>query len=194
MEHRVRVDRSPETLGALELSGIARGYLVADRMVKTAAVTVHEARPYCPGKFLIVVSGDVASVEAALEAGSAAAERAFWGKIFIPNLMPEVIRAINREVTVEVAESIGVLESFSAVAIIEAADAGVKSAAVAIESISLLQGIGGKAFLVFSGELPDVETAVEAGRARIPEDMFVDAQVIAQFSTDVASFLPGRIV
>lgn len=192
MGNRLSMATTPETLGALELSGIARGYTVADRMIKTAPVTLHDARPYCPGKFLIVVSGDVASVEEALAAGETAAGETFWGRLFIPNLAPEVIAAINRDVAAEPGETIGILESFSAVATVEAADAGVKAASVTAESISLLEGIGGKAFLLFSGELTDVEAAIAAGRERIPREMFVDAQIVPQFSREMVPFLPGR--
>lgn len=192
MEARKIFADTPETLGALELSGIARGYRVVDRMIKTAPIVVHEASPYCPGKFLVIVSGDVASVDEALQAGEAAAGDSFWGRLFIPNLTPGVVAAVNRDPAPAAGETVGILESFSAVSIIEAADAGLKAANVTLAGIRLLDGIGGKAFLVFSGELPDVEASMDAGRGRIPDDMFVDAQLVPQFSRDLVRFLGGR--
>lgn len=192
MAYRLDGIGQPETLGAIELTSIARGYLVVDQMLKKAPVLLHDARAYCPGKFLIVVSGDVASVDEALEAGKRAAESAFFGHLFIPNLAPEVIPAINRETRPEPGETVGVIESFSAVAAIDAADTAVKTAEIQIESIDLLEGIGGKAFVVVSGELTDVTTAVEAGSARVPADMLVETQVIPQIARDVIPFLPGR--
>lgn len=192
MAYRMDVTEPPETLGALELTSVARGYLVVDRMLKQAPVQLIDARPYCPGKFLIVVSGTVASVEEALKAGAASAGAALFDRIFIPNLAPEVVSAINRTLTVAVNETIGVVESFSAVSVIDAADAAIKAAEVAIESISLLQGLGGKAFCILAGELTDVETAVAAARSRISDDLFVESQVIAQVSPELISFLPGR--
>ncbi|MCG8477679.1 MAG: BMC domain-containing protein, partial [Spirochaetales bacterium] len=69
MAYRLTVEPNPETLGALELTGIARGYAAVDTMLKRAPVRLIDARAYCPGKFLIVISGDVASVEEALATG-----------------------------------------------------------------------------------------------------------------------------
>lgn len=192
MAYQLVTNRIPDTLGAIELTSIARGYLVVDRMLKQASVHVLDAGAYCPGKFLIVITGDVASVEEALEAGERAAESGFFGKLFIPNLSASIIPAINREPTPEPGETIGVIESFSAVSVIDAADAAVKAAEISVESVNLLQGLGGKAFAVFSGELTDVTAAVEAGRTRIPEDMIVETQVIPQISRELIPFLPGR--
>lgn len=192
MGYQLLTDDRPETLGALELTSVARGYLVVDRMLKKAPVRLLDAGAYCPGKFLIVITGDVASVEEALAAGERVADRGFFGKLFIPNLSPPIVPAINREPTPEPGETIGVIESFSAVSVIDAADAAVKAADIGVESVNLLQGLGGKAFAVFSGELTDVTAAVEAGRIRVPEDMIVETQVIPQISRELIPFLPGR--
>jgi microcompartment protein CcmL/EutN len=192
MAYRLTVDNLPETLGAIELTGIARGYMVVDQMVKKAPVRILDARAYCPGKFLIVLSGDVASVEEAVITGEQVAGNAFFGKLFIPNLSPSVIPAINREARPEPGDTLGVIESFSAVSAVDAADAAVKNADVTIESVNLLEGLGGKAFVLFSGELTDVTEALEAGLSRIPADMLVDSQVISQVSRELIPFLPGR--
>lgn len=186
----------PETLGAVELTSIARGYLVADAMVKRAPVMVLDSRAYCPGKFLIVVSGDVASVEEAVDVAEELSGSSLFGRILIPNLSPQVIGAINREVELadgdERLETVGIVEAFSAVAIVDGADAAVKAADVVLQSVNLLEGLGGKAYLITAGLLTDVNAAVEAARARIPDDMFVEAQVIPQITRDVVSFFPGR--
>lgn len=192
MAYQLVTNGIPDTLGAIELTSIARGYLVVDRMLKQAPVHLLDARAYCPGKFLIVITGDVAGVEEALGAGERAAERGLFGKLFIPNLSASIIPAINREPTPDPGETIGVIESFSAVSVIDAADAAAKAAEIRVESVNLLQGLGGKAFSVFSGELTDVTAAVEEGRSRVPGDMIVETQVIPQISRELIPFLPGR--
>lgn len=191
MWHRLEIADNRETLGALELTSIARGYLAVDRMLKKAPVHLLEARPYCPGKFLVVVSGDVASVQAAMDAGVAEAGSSLFGSIFIPNLSPAVVDAVNRRATPQLQDTVGVLESFSAVNLLEAADAAWKAADIAIHSIDLLQGIGGKAFALFTGELTDVQAAMAAARGRIPADMYVEGQIISQVSPEMVPFLPG---
>ena len=196
MAYSLPLQEIPETLGAVELTSIARGYLVADAMVKRAPLRVLDARAYCPGKFLIVVSGDVASVEEAVTLAAETAGPSLFGSILIPNLSPQVVGAINREIVLpdnpDAVETVGVVEAFSAVALIDGADAAVKAAEVTLQSVNLLEGLGGKAFMILAGLLTDVQTAVEAARSRIPDDMFVETQVIPQVTSDIVSFFPGR--
>ena len=181
----------PETLGAIELSSIARGVMLADLMVKKAPINLLDARAYCPGKFLILLSGDLASVEEALEIAVRMAGGALFADTLIPNLMPEVIHAINRKTSVSMQESIAVVEAFSAVSIIDAADAAMKAADVCLQSISLLEGLGGKAYFIMTGLRSDVTVAVEAALERIPPDMRVESQTISQISSELYPFFPG---
>ncbi len=181
----------PETLGAIELTSIARGVAVADAMVKRAAVEILDARAYCPGKFLIVVSGDVSSVEEAVTAGVDRAGASLFGKILIPNLAPGIISAINRETPVEEFETVGVVEAFSAVSIIDGADGAVKTTDITVQSINLLEGLGGKAYMILAGELTEVQAAVDAAVERIPPDMFVESAIVPAIATDVPPFFPG---
>lgn len=181
------------TIAAIELTSIARGWAAADRMVKTAPIVVVDARSTSPGKFLIVVTGAVAALEDALEAGTRAAGPSLFGTLYLPNLSAEVVPAINRDVQVAVGDTVAVVESFSGVGAIAAADAAVKEADVQIESVSLMDGLGGKAFVVLAGTLHSVESAVAAAQRAIPADMFVAAETIAQFSNELAPFLPGRL-
>ena len=191
MVYRLTILPASETLAALELTGIARGYAAADRMLKKAPVDLLEARPYCPGKFLIVISGNLASVEESLETGTQFAGEALFGTLFIANINPAVVAAINCDANVTVDDTLGVVESFSGVSIIDAADAAVKEVGVKIHSISLLQGLGGKGFALFTGKLSDVQAAIDAARRRIPNDMFVESRIIPEISSDIVPFLPG---
>ncbi|MGB7264898.1 MAG: BMC domain-containing protein, partial [Terracidiphilus sp.] len=61
------------SIGLIELSSVATGFLVEDLMLKAGSVQLMLARTICSGKFLIVVAGDVTSVQSALLAGAAAA-------------------------------------------------------------------------------------------------------------------------
>ena len=122
------------SIGLVELSSVATGFLVEDTMLKAGSVKLLMARSICSGKFLVVVSGDVASVAAALEAGGAVAGATLIEKRQIARLHPTVLQAISMSVDVDPRQlrSIGVVETFSAASIIEAADAAVKSANVTL--------------------------------------------------------------
>ena len=57
------------TIGFLELNSIARGVLAADMMLKAAEIKLVYARPSCPGKYQILITGEVSAVESAMQAG-----------------------------------------------------------------------------------------------------------------------------
>ena len=92
--YRLKVDQPPHTL---ELTGIASGCRVVDQMVKRAPITLLDARPYCLGKFLAVITGDVGSVDEALQTGARESGPSLFGTIFIPALMPEVNSRVSPE-------------------------------------------------------------------------------------------------
>ena len=150
-------------LGVLEFNSIAVGIKAMDEMVKAAPVTIIEARTICPGKYVIIISGDVASVDASITAGKAAGEGYMLDELFIPNLHRYVIPAILGAVECEVWDAVAVIESFSVVASIEAGDIAAKTADVIVTEIRLATGLGGKSYVKLVGDVHEVEAAVKAG-------------------------------
>ena len=53
---------TPHAIGLVELNSIAKGFEVCDAMAKTAEVTVLTAKSICPGKYIVMIGGDVAAV------------------------------------------------------------------------------------------------------------------------------------
>jgi microcompartment protein CcmL/EutN len=64
-------------------------------------------------------------------------------------------------------QALGILESFTVSALIEGADAAVKSANVQLIEMRLAMALGGKAFATMTGSVAAVTAAVEAGAQRI---------------------------
>ncbi len=152
-------------IGLIELSSIARGILVADTMLKTAAIDIVVNRSICPGKYMILVGGDVDAVSASVDAGLALGGHQVVDHFIIPNVHPAVFPAISGVAHVPDIQALGIIESFSIAAIIEAADAAVKAAAVELMEIHLAMAIGGKGWVMFTGDVASVEAAVAAGAA-----------------------------
>lgn len=157
-------------VGLIELKSIARGILVADTMVKAARVTLITARPICPGKYLVLVGGEVGAVESAVAAGIVAAAESLVQSFVIPNLHPQVFPALSGATEVGLRDALGIIETFSVVTSIVAADAAVKAAAVDLIEVRVAVGLGGKAFFTLTGEVASVEAAVQAGANRARED------------------------
>jgi microcompartment protein CcmL/EutN len=169
------------SIGLIELSSVATGYAVEDVMLKAGSVQLLLARSICSGKFLIAVTGDVTSVEAAVAAGAVAAGASLIEKRQIARVHPAVMAAISNAVDIDPKQlrSIGVVETFSAASIIEVADAAVKSANVSLLRIHLAMALGGKGFVLLAGDVASVQAAVAAGSKVAAEDgMLVGRSVI----------------
>lgn len=152
-----------ETIGFLELNSIARGIEAADIILKTAEVELIYAKASCPGKYYILFNGEVAAVQSSIDAGKVIGEGHVVDDCVIPRIHPQVISAINQVFEPETYKSIGVMEFFSVTASIYAADAAVKAADVNIVDIRLGTGIGGKSFVVVTGEVAATKSAIDAG-------------------------------
>jgi microcompartment protein CcmL/EutN len=154
-----------EAIGLVETISIAIGIKVTDELVKTAPVEILESTAVCPGKFMVLVAGAVSSVEAALRRGVEVGGDVVVDTLFIPNVHPEVFPAILGASDVEVLDALGVVETFTVAATILGADAAAKAAPVRLIEIRLAKGLGGKAFFTMTGEVYEVEAAMEAALA-----------------------------
>ncbi|WP_153069873.1 BMC domain-containing protein, partial [Escherichia coli] len=52
-----------KAVGILELSSIAKGMETGDAMLKSANVELLVSKTLCPGKFLLMLGGDVGAVQ-----------------------------------------------------------------------------------------------------------------------------------
>lgn len=150
-------------IGLVEFQSIAKGIEGADAMVKAGRVELVLARPICPGKYIALVEGDVAAVRAAVDAGIACGEEMIVDTFVIPNIHSLVLKGLYGQVEFEKVDALGIIETFSVASLIEAADAAVKTADVRPLEIRLAVGVGGKSYVVITGDVAAVESAVRAG-------------------------------
>ncbi len=167
-------------IGLIELTSIAAGYQVTDAMLKAADVELLLARTICSGKYMVLVRGDVAAVEAAVRAGVEAGDFSVIDTFVIPNVHESIFPAIGGLTKVEKLEALGIIESFSVAALIEGADAMAKAANVKLLEIRLAMALGGKAFATCTGSVAAVRAAVDAGANLIAsKGLLVNKVVIA---------------
>lgn len=152
-----------EAIGFLELNSIAKGVEAADYILKTAEVELIYAKPGCPGKYYILFTGEVAAVKSSLEAGKRTGEGHVVDDCVIPRVHPQVIKAINMVSYPDCYQAIGVMEFFSVTASVYAADAAVKAADVDLIDVRLGTGIGGKSFVILTGEVAAVSESIKCG-------------------------------
>jgi microcompartment protein CcmL/EutN len=174
------------TIGLLELSSIAAGFLVADTMLKAGNVRLLLSRTICSGKYMVLIGGDTAGVEAAVAAGAEAANGCLIDQFVISNLHPDVFVALGRTQPVQPDGALGILESFNVAIMIEAADAAAKAASVTLLELRLAMALGGKAFCTMTGDVASVQAAVAAGKQVISDaGVLVNSVVISRPHPDV---------
>lgn len=166
-------------IALVELSSIARALRVGDAMVKRAPVTVVRAETTSPGKFLILIAGDEASVEESWKVGREAAGEALVDELFLAAIHVDAYRAVmGASAAAGPEDSLGAFETKTVASAILASDAALKCAPVALVEIRLGDGIGGKGVFSIAGALDDVmaaldaaERAIEARRALIAREI-----------------------
>jgi microcompartment protein CcmL/EutN len=165
-------------LALIEFNSIAIGIQAGDAMVKKAPIASIKAGTVQPGKYLVLVTGEVAEVDESLQAGIEWGGESVIDTVFLPNVHPAVVQAIGGERVERVGVALGVIETSDVAATIQAADAGIKGAEVTLREIRLADGLGGKAFCLFQGEVQDVEAAVEIGVGALPDPGVLVSQVV----------------
>ena len=153
-------------LGMIEVTSVPAGVEAGDAMLKAAAVELVTAQSVCAGKYIVLVTGEVAAVRESVAAGKAAAGMKLVDSMVIPRVHPQVPKAINACTEIGRVAAVGVMEAFSLCAAVQAADAAVKAADVELMEVRLGRGLGGKSFILLTGEVAAVKAAVEAAEAR----------------------------
>ncbi len=179
-----------QSLGMIEFSSIAAGIESADHMVKAAMIEPLFVKTICPGKFIVAVHGEVASVNSSVDAGLACAQETAVDHFVIANISPAVIPAMTATTTGETGPAIGVIETFSVPAAILAADMAAKAADVVVVEVRIAMGLGGKAFTLLSGDIASVEAAVEAGTETVKSSgLLVRKVVIPAMDSQLLQFI-----
>lgn len=150
-------------IGMVEFNSIAVGIHTCDAMVKKAPVYIVDSGPVCPGKYLVLITGDEESVKESINTGVIIGDNTVVDSLIIPNVHPQVIPAVRGMTDVKTIKSIGVIETFTVASTIISADAAAKTAEVDLIELRLARGIAGKGYFVLTGELFDVEAAMDAG-------------------------------
>lgn len=187
---------SDPAIALLEFDSISAGMVAGDAMVKTAPISSVYAGTVHPGKYLVLAGGDTASVEIALATGRDVGSGHVSDWVFLADIHADVVTAIasSGEAITLSEEALGIVETSTVAAVIDAADAGVKSADVVVSSVRLADGLGGKGYVLFSGAVAEVEAAVEAAAERSGQHgTLVRADVIAQLHEEMAQNLTAEL-
>ena len=179
-----------KALATIESISVARGYQIADSMLKSASISLYYASTTCPGKFLIIVGGQVSAVKTALNRALDVGKEMVVDYMFLPNIHPQVISALTCSTEVKDIRDLGVVEAMSAPSVLEAADAAVKASRVNLIEIRVGRGMGSKSFFSVTGEISDVKNAVKTAEGVVSSrGLLVEAVVISRPHKDLVGVL-----
>lgn len=151
-----------KSIGLLELKSIPIGIETADTMLKAANVELLVATPICPGKYVIIISGQVGAVKSSVEAGRQTAGTFLVVHHTINNVHESVPVALMGTADLEHIASLGVVETMSALTAVLAGDIAAKASKITLMEIRIARGLGGKGYVIFTGEISSVKSAVKS--------------------------------
>lgn len=166
-------------IGMAEFKTVSAGVTAADAMVKTSEVSIIEATTVCPGKYIVILSGDLSAVNAAVETAKTAHGTHLIDSFVLGNPHESIFPAIYGASEIEDVAALGILETYDAAAIIVAADQAAKTADVQLIELRLARGMCGKSYMFLTGDVAAVEAAISRAKMTVGESgMYLDSSVI----------------
>lgn len=170
-----------KAIAVSEYKTVSAGVTAADAMVKTADVDIIEAATVCPGKYIIIITGELSAVKAAADAGMAAYGEQHIGTFTLGNPHEGLFAAMYGTTEVRDMRALGVLETFDVASMLVAADNAAKTADVQLIELRLARGMCGKSYLMLTGEVAAVQAAIDSAKNTAAQSgMYLDSSVIAR--------------
>lgn len=162
----------------LETNSVAKGVECADEMIKAAEVEILMARSSCPGRYMVMIAGDVGAVQNSVDVGKERADEFLVDTFVIPNAHPAVFPALSCSTQITTIEAVGIIETYTVASCITAADAAAKAADVELIEIRCATGLAGKSFVTMTGDVGSVKAAVDAGVEALQDEGMIQAHVV----------------
>ena len=169
-----------KSIGALEFRSISKGIEVSNEIVKKANVEIIYFKTICPGKFLVIVTGDEGEVNEAIDYGVMIAENTLVDSFKVHAVSTPIIAAFkNKYDSKEIADAVGIM----------ALDAALKSSDIKLIKMHLAFGIGGKLVYIVTGTLSSIEYGLAQGKAQLSKTEAANISIIPSPSPEMTKYL-----
>ena len=161
-----------KSLGIMEYRSVAIGMKAADSMLKAADIRMMMMQAVCPGKYIVMFTGKLSSVEAAVKVGRIAPfDEVLVDSYLLGNPDQSLFAAIYGTCDKENLAAIGIL--------VGVADEIVKTSPVRLIELRLARGMTGKSYAIFAGEIAAVEASMKKAESILVEEgLFLHSAVI----------------
>lgn len=189
---RIREDAELQpAIAMIELCSVARGIEVTDAVLWEASVEMLFAEAVQPGRFVMLFTGSVQSLEAALRRGVEVGGDNVGDTLLIQQIHEQIPLGLKRTGRINgTLDALGVIETSNVISAVLAADVALKTAAVDLLELRIANGLGGKSYFTLTGEISDVRSAVMAGANSAQKSGHLKRDVvIARPHADLVRFL-----
>jgi microcompartment protein CcmL/EutN len=177
-------------IGMVEYKTVASGVKAADLIVKTAQVELIQAQTVCPGKFIILFSGDLSAIRVSVDAVSKEYPEELIDSFVLGNPHESIFKALTCTAEIDEIAALGVIETFTGASAIVAADHAAKTAQVDLFEIRIARGMCGKSYILLTGTVSAVTEAVESACKLVGEEgLLLDSAVIPSPSKEFVKTL-----
>lgn len=179
-----------KSIGALEFRSISKGIEVSNEIVKKSSVEIIYFKTICPGKFLVIVTGDEGEVNEAIDYGVTLSVDTLVDHFKVHAVSTPIVEAFkNKYASKEITGALGVMETGKVCAGIKALDIALKSSDVKLIKMHLAFGIGGKLVYVVTGTLSSIEYGLSEGKRILNKNANVNVSIIPSPSEDMTRHL-----
>ena len=167
-------------IGLLEFATIPRGVEAADALLWEANVEMVFSAPVQPGKYVMLFTGSIDDVKSAMRIAEERGGHDVIDRLFIPQIHEGVEAALRRTDSYidGKLDAVGVLETTTVASAILAADLALKKANVHLLDLRIANGLGGKSYMVMTGEVSDVRASLTEAASSAKESGRLSRDVV----------------
>lgn len=163
---------------SFEFKSISKGTEVTDEMIKLAEVQIVLFRVICPGRLLVILSGDEDAIRTVFNKGNEADEGHILDSALISGIKDTVIRALTSRVMMPPKGALGLFETMTISSGIKALDSTLKGGNLNLVKLQIASGISGRLVFTVSGDVSDVEQGLKSGKDAIEARRIINTSII----------------
>lgn len=169
-----------KSIGSLEFKSICKGIEISNEILKQNNIEILYAKSICPGKFIIIFSGDSQDIKEAVELGISLGENYVVENFIINKVHNQIIDGLKNKYENKNTDGlcVGVMETTKVCPGIKALDCALKSSDVSLLKIQLAFAIGGKFVFLISGSVSSVENAIYNSKSILDEKEIVNTAIM----------------
>lgn len=169
-----------KSIGSLEFRSICKGIEISNEILKQNNIEILYAKSICPGKFIIIFSGDSQDIKEAVELGQSLGENYIVETFVINKVHNQIIDGLKSKYENKNTDGlcVGVMETTKVCSGIKALDCALKSSDVNLLKIQLAFAIGGKFVFLISGSVSSVENAIYNSKSILDEKEIINTAIM----------------